>query len=120
MSKYIKNLWGRIELICGNHDTEDVVMDIKEGPSSPFYACPKYYPENRTSDERACVNRINMIDFEKMLDHVQDNILEMEAQGTQGNLLHQKWKYKSIEFEIIGYDPHGKIKIKMINRKALR
>lgn len=70
----IKNLWKHITLTCGNGHTEEVVMDLKQGPLSLFYACPKYYPENRKEKERACANRLNLVDFEKMLDHMTEKI----------------------------------------------
>ena len=44
----IRGFWNSVQVICGNHCNEQIEMTVQEGPSSLFYACPKYHPENRT------------------------------------------------------------------------
>lgn len=116
----IKNFWKKIVLICGNHPDEEILMNLIEGPSSLFYACPKYYPENRTPNERACANRINLVDFEKMVDHLSELYEENFLEGNLINLTGHRWVYKKvIEYEVIEHT-QDQIKVKMKNKKALR
>lgn len=117
----IKNLWQNTKICCGNHPHEEnvVEMNIQDGPSSPFYACPKYYPENRNEMERACANRINFVDFEKFIDHISEFIEEANRNKETPALVGHIWKYKTITFEVIEYK-YGNIKVKMLNRKALK
>ena len=55
----IKNLCDMIEIYCGNGHSELVQMYLKSGSDSgkdSFYACPKYYPENRNESEDLIMN----------------------------------------------------------------
>lgn len=116
----IKNLWNKIVLCCGNHKGEEVIMDLKEGPSSLFYSCPKYYPQNRENGERACANRLNLIDFEKMLDHLSDKLMDDEKNGVRSDLSNYSFKNKKgMIFRIISYS-ENEIKVEMLNQRALK
>lgn len=108
--------WDYVTVVCGNHDSDDVEMRICEGPHSLFYACPKYYPDARKEGERACANRINLIEYERMLMHLSDML---EKNGVQWNLAHHKWKQKGIEFEVLSHEEKG-IVVKMLNKTALK
>lgn len=115
----VQNLWKKIILVCGCHK-EEVVMQLIDGPSSLFYACPKYYPENRMQGERACANRINLVDYEKMVDFLSEKIEDALLNGAKENLTHTSWVYKkTIEFEVIEHT-EDYIKVKMKNKKALK
>ena len=61
----ITGSWDDITLVCGNTHDEPVNMVLQEGPSSLFYACPKYHRENRSEGERTCNNRLSIDDFLK-------------------------------------------------------
>ena len=65
----ITGLWKNVRLVCGNpaHSTNEI-MFLKQTPEDVFYACPKYDPENRSPDEKPCMNRISVNEAEKMLD----------------------------------------------------
>ena len=117
----IQNLWQNIVLYCGNHEKENelVKMTIQNGPSSLFYACPKYYPDNREVGEKACPNRINFVDFEKFVNHLSDIIEDANKNFETVGLTGHKWTYKTITFEVFSYK-EDKIKVKMINKKALK
>ena len=116
----IKNFWKKIILVCGNHSDEEITMDIINGPMSLFYACPKYYPENRKPGERACANRINLVDFEKMVEHLSELYEENFVEGNLINLTGYRWVYKKvIQYEVIEHN-QDHIKVKMLNKKALR
>lgn len=113
----IKNIWKEIEVYCGNGHNELVKMEIQQGPHSLFYACPKYHPENRTKDERACANRINLIDYEKMINHISDILIEAEMNDVVENLTGHSWSANGIDFKIISDD--DKIRVLMLSKKSL-
>ncbi len=114
----IKNFWKKIILVCGCHE-EEIPMQIIDGPSSLFYACPKYYPQNREHGEKACANRINLIDYEKMVDYLSERYEETLLSGGKENLKNVSWTYKSISFKVIEHTEEY-IKVKMVNKKALK
>lgn len=61
------NLGGReIKFFCLNHKNP-IPLQIQVG-TSQFYACPKYFKENRDADERMCVNRMTLIDAGGIID----------------------------------------------------
>ncbi len=116
----IKNLWKHITLTCGNGHTEEVVMDLKQGPLSLFYACPKYYPENRKEKERACANRLNLVDFEKMLDHMTEKIEKGMDQGIEINLTGYQYRdRKGTQYTVLKHSKDD-LKIEVLNRRALK
>lgn len=119
----VKNFWNMVELYCGNHNYQDgdeiIKMTPKEGPLSLFYSCPKYYPENRDELERACANRLDLVNYEKMIDHLSKLFEEAELNGSKVNFKNHKWKEKGIEYEVFEHTEKS-IKVKMINRKALK
>lgn len=115
----IQNIWGMVEIYCNHRHEKPIKMEIQEGPHSLFYACPKYHPENRTADERACSNRINLIDYEAMINHVSDILMGSMLNNSQDNLTNYAWSSKGIDFKIIEHTK-DKIKILMTNKKAIR
>ena len=118
MSKYLINgMWADITLYCGCHD-KPIPMVIQQGPHSPFYACPNYFEENRTENERKCANRVNLVDFEKMIDHINE-ILCVEAMENNNICLdNHVWKMKGITFKILHHSAE-KIAVSCINKPAL-
>ena len=117
----ITNFWQKAIVICGNEKhTEEVPLEIQAGPSSLFYACPKYHEENRTKDERACPNRINLIEYENMLNHLSDAIFDAELNGRKINLTNLTWNNgKGIEFTVLEHKDDY-IKVKALNKKAMK
>ena len=84
--KTITGIWKDITIVCGCHE-QPVKMIIQEGPSSLFYSCPRYYPENRNENESACANRINLIDYEEMVNYCFSNLLNyVKEQTTTGKV----------------------------------
>lgn len=114
----ITNLWQSVEIYCDNHE-EPIKMTIQQGPHSLFYSCPKYYPENRNEDERACSNRINLIDYEAMINYIGNLLMDAELNNRSDNLANIKWQSKGIEYYITKHTK-GLIKVKMINKKAIK
>lgn len=110
----IKGFWGNVQLVCGNHSDEQVKMTIQEGPSSLFYACPKYHPENRTENERPCFNRISLAEYENMLTTLSDLIMGENIVNLNGYC----WKKNGAEFEVISV-LEEKIVVRVLNKRAI-
>lgn len=117
-NKYLINgMWAEVTLMCGNHATP-TNMVIQQGPHSLFYACPKYFEENRTADEFKCANRLNLIEFEKMIDHINERLCTEAAMCNCINLTNHAWMAKGVEFKILVHYPN-KIIVMCINHPAL-
>ena len=101
-----------------NHE-KPVELFPRMGTKELFYACPKYGPENRTAGERACLNNIYTQDAQAAVEYVSDKIEEYEAQGlTQEAVTGMKWIKRDIEYTVISY-MNGKLKLGVLNRRAL-
>lgn len=122
MSMTIKDFWKKIHMICGCHDDNEVPMMIQQGPSSLFYSCPRYYPVHRKPGEVACANRINLIDYEEMINIITDKIAESQEMMEEADLVGWKFKNKrgDIEFRIVRMDEDGNYIVRMKSRRALR
>lgn len=116
----IQNFWNEVEIYCSHRHEKPIKMEIQNGPHSLFYACPKYHPDNRSEDERACSNRINLVDYEAMLNHFQRILTEAIMNNRQEDLTNHTWTYKGIEFKVFEYKKDEIIKIEMLNKKAIR
>lgn len=134
----ISDMWKNIIPLCGNHDTE-VIMVEKEIPGSMFYACPKYYEENRTGDEDPCMNRISMDDYQNMVEKITDEVAKQILQFQTPDVTGMRWTRNGIYYEVISHTiterRHGvetptlkgtedenkeTIKVKIINRRVYR
>lgn len=115
----IKGSWATTRVVCGNHG-EDLSIDmiIESGPHSMFYACPKYRPENREKCERACFNRINFVEYENMLTHIADMLVEADENGTVFDLTNHSWEKKGIEYKVISHSSKEMV-VSVLNKKAL-
>ena len=119
MSGLITGTWEDVKLVCIYRHDEPVEMEIKEGPSSLFYACPKYYAENREEGERACNNRLNLIDYDKMIATIDKKRYEAEMNSEKINLKNYTWKTsKGIEYTVLSHEG-DKLVIGMINLTAI-
>ena len=114
----IKNLWSKTTVICGNHKTDFPKMSLKTGQQSMFYSCPKYYPENRNKEERACRNHVSCDDFEKILDILSKEMDNQMQFGTIPNLTNYTFKFKTIDVVVTEHTA-DKLIIKIFNKKAL-
>lgn len=84
-----------------------------------FYSCPKYYPQNRTENERACSNRINLVEYEAMVDYIHGLIAEADVSGGKVDLTNHFWTKKGIEYRVIEHSG-DKVYVEILNKKALR
>lgn len=113
----ITNIWNDIEVYCPRHD-ELIPLEIQTGSKVLFYACPKYMPDKREKNETACRNFIYLNEYEKMINKISSMLEEAQLNNEIVDLTGEKWTDNGIDFEIFEHDK--KIKVKMLNRKALK
>lgn len=117
----VKNLWGITKFYCGHGHEIPIEMVFKDGPSSMFYSCPRYYVDriNRPG-ERACANRLNFVDAENIVTLISDKIIESEKNGEQINLKNYEFDYRNkVHVKVLDYSV-DEMKLEIVNRKALR
>lgn len=117
----IKNLCDLIEVYCDNGHAEPIAFYMKDGSDmnkDSFYACPKYYPENRTEHERACNNNLTITDYLKMVDYIDKKITEAELNDEKMNLTNYKFKIGMVQYRIIEHS-EKKIKVAVLNKRAI-
>lgn len=117
MPYMITGSWCDIKLMCVNHE-KPVEMTLQQDPHSLFYACPKYFEENREEGEHKCANRLNLIEFNRMLDYINTQLCEEAAENNAICLTNHSWKQRGIEFKILSHNSSG-IVVGCLNRKAL-
>ena len=116
----IHGSWETTKIICGNHGgSENIEMVPQQGGLSMFYACPKYHPENREDNEKPCFNRINLLDYTDMLDHIASVLVDAEEHDEMINLKNHKWTKKGIEYTVMSHTP-TELVIKVLNKKSLK
>lgn len=119
-SAAITGSWKMTKLFCIHNHEEPIEMIIKAGPSSLFFACPKYDLESLGEGERRCNNRLSMVDFTNMLDHFSDVLVESEMNDIQVDLTNMVWKNrKGIVFKVLKHTP-GCLEVGVINMRAIR
>lgn len=114
-----------MRLFCACHN-EPVEMSIHEGSvyaafngtsGSVFYSCPKYYEDNRDTDEKPCFNRLSLTEYEKLIEDL-SAVLEENA-GDQINLTGYRYKNnKGTDFHVLKHDVHH-IDVSVLNNRAL-
>lgn len=122
----ILNLWGQTEFVCCHRHNEEK-MQILNGKQAVFYACPKYFSENREAGEPACNNSIYLTDAEKAVKHLSDRIFDMEMDDVVPNLNNYKFTIDNVDYAVLEHreydsresDQENKIKIQVLNRKAI-
>lgn len=115
----IAEAWKYIKPKCGCHGENKIDMVIQEGPASLFYACPKYHPENREPGERACNNRLNLIEYQKMVEKLTGMIAEADCEGGTVDLTNFHWSAKGVEYNVLEHKgDHITVEIK--NIRAMR
>lgn len=120
MGKYmITGSWEDVQLVCCHRHETPVPMAIQEGPSSPFYACPKYHQENREEHEQACNNRLSLQDYSTMLEHLHKIVIDAELADECVNLTNHHWKdRKGTEFKVLSHIG-AKLVIQVYNKRAV-
>lgn len=116
----IKNLWKVTNFYCNCRHTTPQKMQFVDGPSSLFYACPKYYPENREPGEPSCMMRMNLIDAEGVLEEFSKIIEEDEANNVIRDYRGFEFDYKTVHAKVISYSYDSGAEIIIDNKKAMR
>ena len=117
----IKNLCDLIEIYCGHNHAEKIPMYMKDGAGmgkDSFYACPKYYPENRTPDERACNNNLTITDYLKMVNYIDKKLTEAELKDEKLNLTNVKFNIGQVKYHVLKHTEQ-KIQIAILNKRAI-
>lgn len=114
----VKNSWNNVILVCGNHgDDHSHEMVLKQGPHSLFYSCPEYKSIFGDDHEgRSCNNRLTLVDYEKMLDALQDAATGNGIEDT--DLTGFRYTSKGVDYRVLEHTG-GKMKVLMLNRKAI-
>lgn len=115
----IKNLWNNTKFYCAyRHDP--IEMIIHDGPHSPFYSCPKYYPDAREEGEKACPNRLNFIDAEGLLEKFSEIVSENIKNDIYQDYTGLEFDYKAIHVKVLEFKQSGVLKLIILNKKALK
>ena len=116
--KMLLGSWENITLICGNHgEDESIEMVIHEGPHSLFYSCPEYRSiYGNRHEKKSCNNRLNLVDYTKMLDHMMGLIYD--EYGNQNSIVGYVWKKNGVEYKVLKQEGDH-IWVKMLNKKAI-
>lgn len=118
----IKNLWSRITFCCINGHEHPIPFRVQAGKTN-FYACEKYFQENRTPEERACANRLNLDDAQGIVLKLSDLIEENDNIECRTDLTNYSFTYvgprASILVKIVKYS-EKEIILGILNETALR
>ena len=105
-----------LRLICGNGHAEEQEMYLKESDKGdPFYACPKYYPENRGCGEPACMNHISVTEVERMADALADKFEEEEEDGGMFFARNYRFQTRVATYRVLEFTDTCK-KIQVLNK----
>lgn len=96
----IDDIWNRIVPLCACHSTE-VVMVEKQTPDSVFYACPKYYEENRSPNERPCLNHLSVQDYQGMIEKITSELAFQTVKFQNADLTGMRWTKNGILYEVV-------------------
>jgi len=111
-------LWNNINLICGNHgDDYSNNMEMKEGPHSLFFSCPKYISVLEKRAGRSCNNRLTQDDYIRMCEKITK--ARWGEFGIKRNINGLEWEERGVYYKIIGEAPDGKLNVVMLNKKAI-
>lgn len=122
----VSNLWDKVEFFCGNHE-KPIPMVIREGQSK-FYACSKYmlkdekHPDGHETGEKACSNRMSFDDAGSIVMALHSAMSNESADpGETIDFNGFSFKYKSYHITVMKYNEFtGKVKLSIINRKAIK
>ena len=118
----IKILWSRVTFCCINGHEHPIPFRVQAGKTN-FYACEKYFQENRTPEERACANRLNLDDAQGIVLKLSDLIEENDNIECRTDLTNYSFTYvgprASILVKIVKYS-EKEIILGILNKTALR
>lgn len=100
----ISNLWGRLDLYCGNNHEEAFLMQIQEKRGDVIYQCPH------------CKNFFKSKDVEKMLDKIERIIVESEENDEFLDIKNLSFSVGRCKYKIL--DDGNRLKVKGVNANA--
>ena len=110
----ISNSWSATKIVCLNHEIPKV-MEIAEIRRQMVYICPDV-----EGQACKCKNCLTVNDFNKMLDHINDRIVEAAMEDRQVVLKHYSWKDRNgIRYHILEHTDDGMI-VGVLNTKAIK
>lgn len=112
----VTDSWKNIKLICGNHKEDySNEMQLHEGRAgmSVFYTCPCY---NADEKGHKCNNRLNIVDYEGMLDKIMDEYISDD--GMETDLTGLKWSRKGVDYHVLSHE-QGHFVVVVKNKKAI-
>lgn len=115
----ILNSWENIHFICTHRHKKPQPMKIMESARAVFYACPKYFPDNREEGEPSCCNAIYLNDAEKAVAAINDRLGKAAVNDEEVNLANYRFSIDNVDYHIIK-DEDGQIEVEVLNRKVVR
>ncbi len=115
----ITGIWKGVTLICGNPNhaenqqmyvreisleeekSRDKKLYLKGKPDYAFYCCPKYNPDAREEDEKACFNRISVAEMEKAMNIICDKIEEDEETCGAAFIKNYRFSTKVADYKVL-------------------
>ncbi len=113
------NGWKNIRFVCCKNHKEPQQMQEMAKANSIFYACPKYFPENRDKDEPACINAIFINDAEKAVKEINDRLGAAAMKEQELNMANVKFTIDNVDYTVLK-DDNGKMDVAVYNRKMVR
>lgn len=99
----ITNLWGKMDLYCGNVHEEK--MELKDKPKGMFYECP------------ICKNSFSLKDIEKFFDKIEDIEREADLNDEMMDITNTTIKVGHCQYRIAENDKT--MKVVGVNKKAI-
>ena len=117
---FITGAWQNTKLICGHHgDDMTHEMTLNQFGKSLFYVCPNYYEETRKEGECNCTNKLPLKDYEKVLGHIADTIIQADLNDKVIHLENYEWRNRSgVKFKVLKHRPTETV-IRMIDPKTM-
>lgn len=109
----IRGSWDMLHLFCGCHG-ELKELKIETSPKGILYVCKE------KEGEIQCPTRITTEDYEEILSHISNLIVEAELRGEMANLTYTTWKTKKGVHCRVLLHQDDKINIMVDNRKKHR
>ncbi|ADU23773.1 hypothetical protein [Ruminococcus albus] len=113
MASMITGFWKTVTFYCKNHPEQP--MELKQGAYSAYYGCSHEFDENNP-----CHNRLNLIDAEKALQKIMDNLTGANLMGDMPDLTNYKMSKNGVEYKVIKHDTFSdSISIMVDNQKIM-
>lgn len=101
----IYNVWGKLEMYCGNEHDSSIFMEIEQKRSGITYSCPY------------CKNHFTIKDIEKMLDKVEAIINDAEEENEVLDIKNLSFRVGECKYKVL--ENGSKLKITGVNERAI-